>query len=392
MIGFHMQNTVPDWLEAVAQLPPGTPVKAVNDYFMCRDVKRVNGACKTVFRHVADGEQHPSDNYDDNIAKARHFFSTFIDGTWWQQEIWRYVDYIEEWNEYLANSMPDDEIPRWLSWNHAVQTVWEEYKVNYPELSNIRLVCCNTAVGNSIPVQFASQTAQFGNVLGYHNYVHYEDGERDPLDWTYHSGRWTGMDALYQAQGVTVDWLFTEGGPYYDVFAGWKDSRVLGGDLERYKRECIAYQIDKMSAWNLVNDGRCLGGVLFTSSNDDGWVKYNLDGGQLKVLADFIAIYTPDIPPPIDPPPVDDWQRRAWDKSVEMQISNGIMLNANAGIQRRIFEDGNMNPGAFVPVQNEFSFEGRTFQAAETLDNSQPRRLYWWTAVDGVNWFEEPEP
>ena len=73
-----------------------------------------------------------------------------------------------------------------------------------------------------------------------------------------------------------------------------------------------------------------------------------------------------------------------------MQITQGIMLNKDAGIQRRIFTDGNFPMGAFTPVQNEFIFEGRTFQAAETLDGSMPRRLYWWTAATGVDYFHEP--
>ena len=384
MIGPHMQNTAPDWLTAVAALPANTPVKCVNDYFMARDAKRANPNIKTIFRHVADGEQHPSDNYDENLEKARHFFSTFIDGTWFEQEIYKYVDYIEEWNEYLANSMPVEEVSRWLSWNKAVQTVWAEMKATDSRLAGIRLVCCNTAVGNSIPWQFAQQTMTFGNVLGYHGYTHFEDGLRDPLDWQYHSGRWETMDADYRARGIYVDWLSTESGPYASVFAGWKDTRTVGGDMNRYLDECIAYQLDRITAWNATHNNRFKGAVLFTTSNDDQWERYNLNGSQLLTIAQFVATHAPGPIDPPPPPPVDDWQQAAWDENVRKQISNGIMLNTAAALQQKIFRDG------FIPVQNEFSFDGKTYQAAETLDGSMPRRLYWWTAANGVDYFHEP--
>lgn len=333
---FHMQSTVPGWLDAVAKLPAGVPVKAVNDYFMCRDIKARNPNVKTVFRHVY-APQQPSGNYDENLALARHFFSTFIDGTWFQQEIYKYVDYIEEWNEYLANTTAGDELAIWLSWNKAVQVAWNEQKAAHPEMAHIKLVCCNTAVGNSIPLEFARQVASYGNVLGYHGYTHFDvysligkllnsraasfivdrserlstaaasAGTRDPLDWQYHSGRWVGMDANYVANGVYVKWLFTESGPYRDTYAGWKNNLVLGGDFTRYLDECVKYQIDHIAAWNEAHGHRALGFALFTTSNDSQWSQYNLDNSQLNQIADTMATYAPapidPDPPPPDPEP-----------------------------------------------------------------------------------------
>lgn len=404
MIGFHFQGAVQNWPNAVAKLPAGTWCKSLNDQHLCRDIKAVNPGVNVVFRYEFNKHQSLQGDFHD---LARDFFSRFIDGTFWQQELYRYMDAIEEWNEYLANSQGPSERAQWLAWCTAVNEVWtNEYRFN-PEfggkLSHIRLVSCNTAIGNDIPWEFARVVAVHAGILGYHNYTNVYHKKVVASDWGDYSGRWTRMDAEYRAKGVKVNWLFTEGGPtcigtfdgqhYAGVTEGWKNKATYNGDIQAYLDGTINYQLDMTTAWNNAHDGRCLGGVLFTSENtrDSIWKDFHLFESEMVKIAEVVFNYDYDSPQPDpDPQPSEEWKVRAWDKSVEMQISNGIMLNPAAGIQRRIFSDGEMNPGAFVPVQNEFGYEGRTFQAAETLDGSKPRRLYWWTAADGVHYFEEP--
>ncbi len=418
MIGFHMQSAVRDWPNAVKLLPAGTWCKSLNDQHLCRDLKAVNPGVKVVFRYEFNQHQHLQGDFHD---LARDFFSRFIDGTFWEQELYRYMDAIEEWNEYLANSQTFSvrnfipwlkdkvknivfsERAQWLAWCKAVNEVWtNEYRYNPAfegKLSHIRLVSCNTAIGNDIPLEFARVVQEHDGILGYHNYTNVYRKSIVGSDREFYSGRWMGMDDQYRQAGVLVDWLFTEGGPtcmgtfdgqhYAGVTEGWRHEATYDEDLQAYIDGTIVYQLDLMADWNAQHGDRCLGGVLFTteSKQESIWKRFHLFTPQMIPIAEKVASHDPSPPPP---PPPDDWQARAWAKSVEMQISNGIMLNPDAGIQRRIFADGNMNPGAFVPVQNEFSFEGRTFQAAETLDGSKPRRLYWWTAVDGVHYFENP--
>jgi hypothetical protein len=390
-LGFHMQGAVQNWPNAIKLLPAGTWCKSLNDQHLCRDLKAVNPGIKTVFRYEFNRHQNLVGNYKD---LARDFFSRFIDGTFWEQKLYLYIDAIEEWNEYLANSQSSVERMNWLNWCKAVNDVWSmEYRTK-PELKHIRLVSCNTAIGNDIPPAFAEVVAAHDGILGYHNYTNVYDKQVRPEDWQYYSGRWVTMDTTYKVNGTQVEWLFTEGGPtimgtfdgqhYGGVTEGWRHNKCYNGDIDAYVNGTIQYQLDRIAAWNKTNNNRCLGGVLFTSENtkDSIWKNFHLFESEMVKVAQKAASYVP-VTPSAEPPP-GDWQQAAWNKSIEMQISNGIMLNAKAAIQGQILSDG------FIPVQNEFQHEGRTYQAAETLDNSKSRRLYWWTVSDGVNWFPKP--
>lgn len=93
--------------------------------------------------------------------------------------------------------------------------------------------------------------------------------------------------------------------------------------------------------------------------------------------------------------PVDQsWRQQAWDISVDIQEDCGIRLNPEAALQAAILRDG------FIPVISEFSItytdttgEKKVYMAAEKLDGSKPRRLYYAIAPDWANvyWFEDPE-
>lgn len=304
MIGFHGQRPVTNWLDAIKILPKNSLVLSVDDVHMLRDAKNVNSQIKTVFRKHADSQPLTSD-LEDAKRMAREYFDSFIDGTWMQQELWRYVDYIKERNEYVATSQNEAERQLIITWLQAVTTVWnEEYRgTEKTGGRDIPLVCLSTAIGNDIDVRYARIVTDSGNVISYHNYTHYIDGVRDPEDWRYHSGRWAYMDAEFVKQGIFAKWMSTEGGPYNSVTDGWKSHKVLNGDLNRYIDECVEYQLDHITEWNKNNDNRYLGGVLFTFGNTGAWDQYELNAAEMVEIAKVVKTYEPaPVEPPVEPP------------------------------------------------------------------------------------------
>lgn len=317
MIGPHFQRPFDNWPQATSSLPDGTVFKSVDDLHILREVKQLNPLFKTVFRKEYTRDQHPSTDANANREKARQFFSTFIDGTFWQQELWRYIDFIEEWNEYLANSQTEQERLMWLNWCEAVNWVWKnEYQSIYPDKIGsarpggaIRLVNCNTAIGNDIDHRFAQITQNYNAVLGYHNYVHVNNNVIHADNDRWLSGRWRHMDADYKNRGITVQWMFTEGGAYRDVYGGWRHPNVYNGNLSNYINGAIKYGLDTIYSWNSTNGNRALGGVLFSSGNV-GWADYQLNTNEWPAVAQFISDYAPPTPPAEDYLPVQPLSQR----------------------------------------------------------------------------------
>lgn len=383
MIGWHAQAGIPNWLDAVRNQPAGTWNKAVNDLHMCRDLKATNPGTKTVFRKEYNRNQNIPPTYEGKKEKAREFFSTFIDGTFWQQQLYRYIDAVEEFNEYLANSQEEPERANFIEWCRAVNEVWtNEYRLAHPaELGHIRLVSCNTAIGNDIDARFARIVADHDGILGYHNYTEVHNKQVTDRDWRWLSGRWTVMDSDFKAMGIRVKWLMTEGGPFAGVYEGWKHPVTYAGDLQAHIQGQVKYQIDRCAAWNAANGGRLLGQVLYTVGMTGAWDYYEYNREQMVAISEFVAAYTPG---PVDPPPPDDWKKQAWAISVQEQIDRGIPLNPNAALQQRIYADG------MVVVHRERSYQGRTFQAAESLTGAKARRVYVWEPGKAIWWFSNP--
>jgi hypothetical protein len=306
MIGLHGQRPISNWLDAVRELPAGALVLSVDDIHMLRDAKNANPNIKTVFRKHTSDQHLPGITYDIAVQKARDYFNSFIDGTWMQQELWRYVDYVKEWNEYVASSHNESERQEIITWLNAVTQVWNiEYrKTEKTGYRDIPLVCLSAAIGNDIDARYAKIITDSNNVISYHNYTHFIDGQRDSLDWQYHSGRWAQMDAQFTRQGIYAQWMSTEGGPYNSVTDGWKSSKVLNSNLNRYIEECVKYQIDNISQWNKQNNNRYLGGVLFTFGNTGAWDMYELNASEMASIAKFAKNYLPESP--IEPPPTND--------------------------------------------------------------------------------------
>jgi hypothetical protein len=308
------------------------------------------------------------------------------------------VDYIEEWNEYFANSQNATEIAERVTWATAVSQVWRDEYRSQADYAHIRLVLGNTAIGNDLPTDFAKIANQYDCVIGYHPYIPVTNGVIKAGEWPDYSGRWTVMDGRFRAAGYTVEWLFTEGGPVYeygpgqlDPGGGWRHPNVYGGNVDGYKA-AMKYWLDQTAIWNAANGGRARGVVLFTSGGGDWWKWFETKQPEMDALAALAANYVP--PVIVDPGDDMSWKQEIWQASVEEQIARGIPLNPDAGLQQLILA----RPG-YTPVHRERSVKtadgvDRGFMAAEDATGQGPRLVFVfgkpWSGPSGVEVFSDP--
>lgn len=311
---FHFQNPVNDWPRAVAVLPAGYWIKAIDNVQLLNEAKGINPGIKTVLRHHYDTGQQFDGGIEGNKVRARQFFATFIDGTF--DNYAHNIDAIEGFNEYLANSQNATEIQQRVDWVTAAADVWKNEYRNQQKYAHIKLVIANTAIGNDIPVAFAKVAVQYDCIVGYHPYVPTKDKSILPGEWPNYAGRWTEMDKRFVAAGYKVQWLFTEGGPvrYYenkgngftnglDPQGGWRMSGCCNADVNAYLA-VIKYWLDQKTAWNKANGNRALGEVLFTSGGGSLWEWFETKQPEMDTIANLAKNYVPtEPPPPIDPPP-----------------------------------------------------------------------------------------
>jgi hypothetical protein len=303
-MGFHFQNTVTDWPRAVAALPPRASVKAVDRGDVLRDAKAHNAGVFTVLRHW---QQHQTfgGTVAENEQRAREFFATFIDGTFKAQYA-PHVNAIEELNEYIASSHTADETFARLTWARAAAKVWRDEYRSQPEYQHIRLILCNTAVGNDMHPGFAEIALNYDAILGYHPYSLIRNGVRDPGDWRYHSGRWHYMEQSWNMRPV---WAFTEAGPYAGVLEGWRHPGVLNGDAAAYV-EAVRAWLKDVQQTAAYKEGRIIGFHLFTTGGTSEWQYYETKQPELDALAAMIAQeWKPGSSPPPPPPPEPEKRR-----------------------------------------------------------------------------------
>jgi hypothetical protein len=81
---------------------------------------------RACLRHHYDEHQVFGGSYEDNKQRARVFFETFIDGTF-KEKYAPHTDFVEEWNEYLAQSQNATEIDQRVTWAKAAAEVWRDY-------------------------------------------------------------------------------------------------------------------------------------------------------------------------------------------------------------------------------------------------------------------------
>lgn len=290
----HIQGTVTGWKNHLHVLPDKTLVKAVDQGQIFAEVKEINKNIYTCLRHHYDAAQVFGGDYEANKQRARVFFDTFIDGTF-RNDIAPYCDYIEEWNEYLANSQNEAEVAERVLWAKAAADVWlNEYRNVHSGLRHIKLVLCNTAIGNWIDKRFAEIANTYDAAIGYHPYTMWKNkvrwGEDDPLDntvldtldWVNLSGLWDTMEYDW---GIDVEWVFTEAGPFESAIDGWRSSNCLGGDLDLYV-SAVRDWIRDVKQTPAYKEDRIRGFALFTTRNyDSTWKHFLTYAPQLDALA-----------------------------------------------------------------------------------------------------------
>ena len=280
----HLQRTVPDWTRCLSLLPAGSLVKAVDNGQLFREAKGINPGVVTCLRHHYDSGQIFGGSWDQNLTRAREFFASFVDGTF-RTDIAPWCNYIEGFNEYLANSQNAQEIADRVLWARAAAQVWKYEYRPHAEYSHIRLVIANAAIGNDIPRAFFEIARDYDCVLGYHPYTHWTNKQRDPGDWQYLSGRWVSME---QAAGIKVDWLFTEAGPYEAAENGWRSNTCLGFDRALYV-DSVRQWIRDVQQTAAYKEGRTKGFALFTTGRAGAtWTSFWTEQPELDQLAAMV--------------------------------------------------------------------------------------------------------
>jgi murein DD-endopeptidase MepM/ murein hydrolase activator NlpD len=310
----HLQYNTPGWNEALTRLPDGALVKLVDMVQTAVEVKATNPKLKVLLRHVNNSGYVWSTDWAANVAQAEKEYLTYIDGTFAQYA--HLVDYVEEpRNEYVDDgSAGRGELASRVLWARACAYVW---KVKFqPQWPHIRVLIGSQPVGNNIPLGFFKAAHDFGAGISTHAYIHFTaPGVRDPLDFRYHSGRWSFDDTAARAAGYNVPIAITETGPYRSTYDGWKSAQVLGGNVAAYVA-AVEQAINDWKTTNAYQTGRLLGFNLFTTiqDNDAMWKLYATNQPALNQLAEMVKrVWVPVAVPPPPPPPVEE---RQWDKLV----------------------------------------------------------------------------
>ena len=252
--GPHMQNSLNNWPLTFARFKARGLAKFVYAAERGEEAKKVNPDGLVWYRWVG-GQPLPTSNFEQH---CRDWLNQFVDGTF-EQKTSKHIDLLNEYNETLANSQSAEEKALWIKLHTTMAKVWaEEYRPRFPWM---RLVLCETAVGNDIPVEIARAAEQYDAVLGYHPYQVCRvgpvisaavartaaygrrfDGPRasfrndanelyimeeaiipsalyrayaydepvnrpafvSPHDWRWYSGRWAEMDNTFTAQGIVA--------------------------------------------------------------------------------------------------------------------------------------------------------------------------------------------
>ncbi len=302
----HLQRTVPNWLEAVARLPKNSAVILVDEVGVAAGIKGTNPNVDVSLRHWYDPMQVPNATWPAALKGARDFFETFIDGTFRGNA--KNIDFIQTWNETLANSQTSEEVKVWATQERAMCHVWvNEYRTQ-AEYAHLRLCIGNSAVGNWIGDDWARMYRDYfpAVIIGYHPYSHWKNNVRSDFDDML-SMLWAHMDFLWRRDlNIAVEWLFTEAGPFESAVTGWRASECLGKSVDRYigaVREWIG-DCQETSAYK---QGRLHGFGLFTTGKTaPAWNSFATEQPELNLMADMVnAEWQPGtfIPPPPQPDP-----------------------------------------------------------------------------------------
>lgn len=397
----HVQQPVNGWLESVTRLPAGALIKAFAVQWLA-EAKAANPNIRTLHRYVNDEIQdvNPDDTEQVRENRARDWFNRFVDGTFLNGstagiEHWRATDMVSFWNEYYADSQSPAEKELWWRQERTAARIWRDEFRNGPhkaKLGHIRLAICATAVGNNIPVQSAETAKLYDAVLDYHPYDKYFDGgQRDPLSWQYHCGRWATMDAQFRAAGYTCDWVFGEAGPYGSAVTGWRHETIFGGDVARYVA-AVRTWVRELKNTHAYQAGRIFGFALFTTVDGAHWPYFQTRQPELNQLADMLRQeWTQVTPPPVDPPPTPSPLPPAVVAQL-WQLSDAyphkINFSPDLGLWKAIHESGRM------PVHTEIgtTIEGKPYAVQAAFAPGEEEELHVWTPELPLLVLKRPEP
>ena len=297
----HLQETVTNWTDCLPRLPDGTLVKAVDRGDLLRTAKQIKPGCVTLLRHWYDHGQH-YDNapYSVKLDRARTFFNSFLDGTFYQQYA-SFVDIIAGWNEVWAESQTAAEKADRVEQERAMIQVFKaEHAPRLP--AHVRYGGSSSAVGNSQPKEMYQLAVQEDFYIQDHPYSHWVQGVRSAGDWPNLSGLWNRKEIEY---GIKPRYVFDEGGPFESAVDGWRSNKCLGGSVSAYVGAVRAW-INDVKQTAAYKEGRIIGPVaLFTTGRQSAsWSSYWTEQPELNALADmFRAEWKPGtVTPPTNPP------------------------------------------------------------------------------------------
>lgn len=358
---FHFQGLTDGWIDAIRKLPAGSTVKAVMRPDILEVAKANNPKVFTVLRHWDDSLQHYDGNlsYDVWVNKARHWFSTHVDGTFEARYADGAVDAVSWHNEIWAESQNDHERQERIVATKAAINVWnDEYRPRFAH--DITLVVGEAAVGNSMPAEIAKLAYENDCLLGYHPYMAFgafgaPPKQRWAEDWRWLSGRWAYMDEEYRAVGAYPTWIFTEAGPFQSVMDGWRSSKCLGADANLYV-DAIRTWIREIKQTVPYQEGRVKGFHLFTTGGGQKWNEYETRQPEMSRLADMIAVeWTPAVKPPDPPDPKPEFAFNEYPvfnvkPYVTQPFNNPTSYGRHEGIDLRVTQDGRTDPPIIAGV------------------------------------------
>jgi hypothetical protein len=234
-VGLHLQTMEAGWDAFVKDLKPST-CKVLASMQDVSGILRTNPTTTAVYRH-------PGNGYDAVFGAP-----TPRDGA----KVWvgYFQDSLHEMCDRLERELPGIEAPYFF-----VESLNEVYATgNSPDLIRSRdvdIAFCDVlreveprvapvpfcaAVGNPGEWEFelllplARKCAETGGLMGYHNYWYANPSESGLVEhWRYLAGRWSEMDKVFVAEGVTVRWFGGEsgavGGQFIEDTAEFMDRR-----------------------------------------------------------------------------------------------------------------------------------------------------------------------
>lgn len=414
---YHMQDPFTNWNDwlAMAAQPGNYPFRSIKvfhpeDYPV---VKAASPSTDVVYRSWADKSGQ---------------------GRWMQmamegKAVQAANEFIDSWIDSVKTHMPEGACEsineEWPTGNITKLKGIVDFDIAFinamaQRLPNHRAVVFTAAVGNpgwdelAYLMPLVQTAANHRAIMGYHGYHPVKDSQSGV---NIESGkkhlhlRFAGMDDYFVSKGYRLDWFIGEAGAMgvqvldpppgenwgMSVVNGWRHSSVWNGNLSAYIDDLAI--LDRLCAHTRVaKEGRLKGVALFTSRPWDGgtWTYFNLKDGPAKAVADLIAggVEVSEYPePPTQPlPPSNPDHKQAWDVTVNMQVTGqgGLRLNAGAGIQQQVTQDNDAFDLSLQIVTDEYHLNGKTYQAAESLTNAVPRRVYVWSPGVPIYWYEDP--